>query len=334
MDQDRSSSDPGGGESSLPLHPGRLPDGQWMFDWFSPHEFTAHAFSRILFRKRSPFQEIEILETRDHGRCLVLNSETQSYEKDEYIYHETLVHPAMALHPDPRRVLVVGGGEGATLREVLKHRTVTEGVMVELDSLVVEAARLHLDTFHAGAFEDPRTRLEIGDGRAYLEEGKEAFDVIFLDINNPLEGSPSQRLFTREFYTAASRRLAPGGLLVVQAGAATPLNLTCPVTIYQTLKSVLGRCFPVLSFVPSFASEWTFVVGGEGLGEPLDLPAEVVDQRLALRLTSPLRFYDGHMHQRMFRLPRYLREALGRPHPLSQDGQLLSEQFPGCSLPG
>jgi len=300
-----------------------------MFDWFSPFEFTAHACTRILHQEKSPYQEIRILQTRDYGRCLVLSDEVQSYEADEFIYHEALVHPALLLHPGPRRVLVVGGGEGATLREVLRHASVDEAVMVDLDSRVVEASRAHLDTFHAGAFENPRTRLEFGDGRAFLERDGRKFDAVFLDINNPLEESPSRRLFTREFYTAVRRRLAPGGVVVLQAGAATPLSLTCPATLAQTLGSVLPRVHVGLAFIPSFCANWTFVLGGEDVLAPLDLSAGEVDRRLEARLTSTLRYYDGPTHHRMFLLPRYVREGLEEARPLSTDDRPLVERYPG-----
>lgn len=324
MTQD--ASDP---EPTTPAFPHRLPDGQWMFDWFSPHEFTAHACTRMIHQEKSPFQEIRILQTRDYGRCLVLSGEVQSYEADEFIYHEALVHPALLLHPGPRRVLVVGGGEGATLREVLRHASVDEAVMVDLDPRVVEAARAHLDTFHAGAFEDPRTRLEFGDGRAFMERDGPDYDAVFVDINNPLEESPSRRLFTREFYAAVRRRLAPGGVVVLQAGAATPLSLACPGTLVQTLRSVLPRVHVGLAYIPSFTANWTFILGGEDIQAPLDLSVEEVDQCLEARLTSGLRFYDGPTHQRMFLLPRYVREGLEEARPISTDDRPLVERYPG-----
>ena len=140
-----------------------------MLDWASPWEYTAHAVHHEVFHARSDFQDIEIVETEGYGRCLLLGGEVQSFEADEYIYHESLVHPAMLLHPAPRQVLVIGGGEGATLREVLRHRSVERAVMVDLDPQVIAAAREHLPSFHAGSFDDPRVRIEFADGRAFIE---------------------------------------------------------------------------------------------------------------------------------------------------------------------
>ena len=156
-----------------------FPEGDWTVDWSSPFEFTAHARLETLHREVTPFQRIEIVRTADCGRCLLLDGDLQSCEADEFIYHEALVHPALILHPDPRRVLVIGGGEGATLREVLRHRSVELARMGDLDERVVAAARTHLDTFHAGAFDEPRARPAFGDGRAFLETSAETWDAVF-----------------------------------------------------------------------------------------------------------------------------------------------------------
>lgn len=307
----------------------RFPAGAWFLDWSGPHEFAAHAVAESLFEAESPFQRIEILRTLDHGCCLVLNGESQSYEADEFIYHEALVHPALALHPCPRRVLVIGGGEGATIREVLRHRSVEAVTMVDLDAAVVAAARAHLPGFHAGAFDDPRVQLEFGDGRAFVESSAERFDVILIDINNPLDGSPSQRLFTEEFYRAVRARLAPGGLVTAQGGAAGPGRLACPATVRATLAAVFAAAVPASVFIPSFAVAWTFLTAGEGLEGVAATAPEVVDQSLAAREVEGLRYYDGAAHRHMFNLPRYLREGLASAWPTCRDDRLIVERYPG-----
>ena len=306
-----------------------FPDGEWLIDWFSPFEFTAHTRLETLHREQSPFQRIEIVRTPDYGRCLLLDDELQSCEADEFIYHEALVHPALILHPDPRRVLVIGGGEGATLREVLRHRSVELVRMVELDERVVAASQAHLDTFHAGAFDDPRVRLTFGDGRAFLETSHETWDMVILDLNNPLEGGPSARLFTAEFYRAVRARLTVGGVLAAQSGAVSTLALRCPCTVFKTVATALPDAHLAMAHVPSFASGWSFVVAGKGPVRPLSLSAEDVDRRIVARVSAPLRYYDGVTHQHLFSVPRYVREALRRTWTVSRDDRPIVERYPG-----
>jgi len=120
------------------------------------------------------------------------------HPRDEFIYHESLVQPAMVLHPDPKKVAIIGGGEGAAIREVLSHKTVDTAVMVDLDEKVVECAKEYLPSFHDGSFSDERTTLLFEDGRKFMEETDVTFDVIIIDITCPLESGPAYKLFTRE----------------------------------------------------------------------------------------------------------------------------------------
>ena len=149
---------------------------------------------------------MEIMETASYGKVLVLDARIQSSVADDFIYHEVLVHPVMMLHPRPESVLVIGGGEGATLREILKYGSVKRAVMVDIDQEVVEACKIHLPELHQGAFEDPRVAVLHEDARGWLESTSERFDVAIVDLTEPLEAGPACLLFTREFY----QLLAPG----------------------------------------------------------------------------------------------------------------------------
>jgi spermidine synthase len=302
-----------------------------MLDWAGPCEYTAHAVRREIFHTRSDFQDIEIVETEGYGRCLLLDGEVQSFEDDEHIYHESLVQPAMLLHPDPRRVLVIGGGEGATLREVLRHRSVEQAVMVELDPQMIAAAREHLPTFHAGSFDDPRVRLEFGDGRSFVEKCRDRFDAIVIDVTNPMAGGPSIRLFTAEFYEAVRERLNAGGVVVLQSDAVTLHGLESAATIHHTVRSVWPRVFTYAVFLPAYTTDWSFTLAGSELPSPLDLTSESIDERIKSQSVSGLRFYDGITHQRMFHLPRYVRDAFSASHRISRDDRPLEESFPGLT---
>lgn len=283
----------------------------WHLEYITPALVQAAELRRIVHSGRTRYQQVSVLETVPFGRSLVLDGKTQSSEADEFVYHEGLVQPAMMAHPGPQRVFIAGGGEGATAREMLRHTSVTQVVMVDLDQEVVELCRQHLPNHHRGAFDDPRLQLHHADALAFLEGTQETFDVVVIDASDPLEGGPAYLLYTQEFYRLVRSRLSPGGLMVTQAGPAGPINHTELFTaIRRTMASVFPQCFPYRVYVPSFGTTWGFIIGGqEQTPDVADLPPEEIERRLAARLSSPLRYYDGITHRGLFALPKYLREA-------------------------
>ena len=150
----------------------------------------------VLHSGHTAYQQVEVLESETFGRSLVLDGKTQSTERDEFVYHEALVHPAMSSHPDPRTVFIGGGGEGGTLREALSHRSVERVVMLDLDPEVVELCRRFLPNHHQGSFDDPRANLLHEDARGYLEDTSDYYDAIILDLVDPMEGGTAALLYT------------------------------------------------------------------------------------------------------------------------------------------
>jgi spermidine synthase len=174
---------------------------------------------------KSNFQFVEIIDTSLFGKCLVLDGHMQSSQKDEHLYHESLVHIAMLSHECPKRVFIGGGGEGATLREVLRHASVESAVMVDIDQIAVEVSMKHLTTHHRGSFTDARTTLVYDDAKAWLERYTgPAFDVMIFDLSDPLDdgsaAGPATQLYTAKFYEFCKTRLGEGGVFVTQAGPA------------------------------------------------------------------------------------------------------------------
>ncbi|MDQ7844884.1 MAG: fused MFS/spermidine synthase, partial [Armatimonadota bacterium] len=244
-------------------------------------------------------------------------------EVDEYIYHELLVHPVLVAHPAPRRVLVCGGGEGAPLREILRHPTIEQVVMVDIDEELVALCREHLPGWHAGAFDDPRVRLRYGDARAFVEETKERFDVVINDVTDPIEGGPSKLLFTREFYQAVARVLAPEGLFVTQAiGVHYDAGDRLHAMIHHTVRQVFPHTRSYCEYILSFDYPWAFVAGAR---RPVwdDLSAAEVDRRLAQRGLR-LRFYDGETHRRVMSLPAPLRRLIAGEQGVISDREPLT----------
>jgi spermidine synthase len=285
-----------------------------------PGERLVYEVERVLHTGRTRFQKLEIADTVSYGRALFLDDKIQSSEMDEFIYHEALVHPALVLNPEPRSVLVVGGGEGATLREVLRHRTVRRALMVDIDEEAVVACRKHLAAWHQGAFDDRRTELLHADARAYLEEHEESFDSIVVDVTDPLAGGPSYRIFTREFYQIASDRLTTHGTLAVQAESVDLNVLQAHLAIVATLRQVFPHAAAYQAHVPSFGEAWGFAVAAKTRDPRLLHPHEV-DATLAERGCAGLRFYDGETHRRLFALPRYLRDLLGTQQRIVTDDE-------------
>ncbi len=267
---------------------------------------------------RTQFQSLEVVDTVAYGRSLFLDEKIQSGQSDEFVYHEALVQPAMLAHPAPRRVFIAGGGEGATAREVLRHRGVESVVMVDIDEEAVAACRTYLGAVHQGAFDDPRLRLIYDDARAELERDAAGFDVIVVDVTDPLAGGPSYRIFTREFYQIARSKLRPGGVLAVQAESGDVGALEGHCAIIKTLKSVFSRVEGYRAHVPSFGETWGFAVASDA-ALPSDLSAETVDRLLAERGCAGLRFYDGITNRALFSPDRYYRDQLAAPAVVIDD---------------
>ncbi|MCS7135893.1 MAG: polyamine aminopropyltransferase [Nitrososphaerota archaeon] len=287
-----------------------------LLEWQTPTSAVLHLIKRIIYSGRTKYQEVDIVDTYDFGLCLVLDGKLQSSSADEKIYHESLVHPAMLTHPKPSRVLIIGGGEGATLREVLKHRTIEKAVMVDIDEEVIQLCKRYLPEFHMNSFDDPRAEIVIEDGRKYVERLPDgSFDVAILDVTDPLEGGPSYLLYTIEFYRMLARKLSDYGVFATQA-TSTYHSRNCFTAIYKTVASVFPVARAYRAFVPSYASEWGFVLGSKA-ADPLSLTPEEIGRRLKERGAVHLEFYSPDIHHGLFTLPPYLARALETARPIT-----------------
>lgn len=295
---------------------------KWYIEQTTPS--TAHMFGlkNYVTAKKTSFQQVEIVDNYLYGRILILDGKIQSSAFDEYIYHEALVQPAMLLHESPRRVFVAGGGEGATLREIFRHTPVERAVMVNIDREVVEICRQHLGEWHRGSFDDARLDLVITDARRYLEENEELYDVIVIDIPEPVEGSPALRLFTRQFYALLRKRLAVGGLIVLQAGDFSAAFLEAHCAIYHTIGQELPHVYSYHAFVPSFNTEWSYIIAARDF-DPGGIEEGLIDRRIEERGLE-LRFYDEENHRGMFCIPKDIRERRDAETVIIDDDQLLT----------
>lgn len=296
------------------------PPGEWFVDQESPGDLIAVKKEEVILRGRTAFQEYEIFVSTLWGKALILDGRLQSAELDEFVYHEALVHPAMIAHPEPRRVLVMGGGEGATLREVLRHNTVTEAVMVDIDQELVDLCRQYLPTFHAGSFDDPRTTLIFADGRGWLLEQPDAsFDIILWDLPEPQEGGPAALLFTREMFEAVRQKLTPQGIMAVQSGSGNVYGRLM-ADLNATLRAVFPRVVAYTAFVTSYMDLYGFHAAG---GESFQWPAAAeIEARLKARGLNGLRWYAPEFAAVLPFLPRYLEDRL------AHQGRVLTDAEP------
>jgi spermidine synthase len=278
-------------------------------------------YSEELLRQQTRFQEVRLVRSDTFGLVLFLNGKIQSAQADEFIYHEALVHPAMLSHPTPKSVFIAGGGEGATLREVLRYPTVKKAVMVDLDEVVVQICRKNMPTWHRGAFDDPRTTLFHEDARAFLENDDSCYDVIIGDLSEPVGDGPSYMLFTKEFYELCRSRLNPGGILVTQSGCPSFVYSVSFHSVTMTLESVFPNAAPYLAFIPSFASDWGFTLAGDAPLLPSLDPVELARRIAPVR--DQLRYLDEETLRANFTIPRHLKENKERVGRIIRDGEPL-----------
>lgn len=279
---------------------------------------VAYQIKRAVCTKQTKFQLVEILDTKSYGLGLFLDNMPQSSEIDEFVYHEGLVHPALVAHPKPKTVLIAGGGEGATLREALRHKTVKQITMIDIDKQAVELCKKYLAKWHRGSFDNPKTKLFHQDARSYLGRTSRTFDCVFIDVTDPLPGSPSYLLYTKEFYQTVYKRLSPNGILATQAESANINNLTCFLAIIKTLSQIFPIVRPYRVNVPFYADLWGFVLASKKY-DPFKIIPKKVDRVLKRRGCRGLGFYDGETHQTIFSLPKYLRSRIKKEKKIITD---------------
>ena len=256
-----------------------------------------------LARFRSAYQDVEVHDSVPFGKLFRLDGHFMTSERDEFFYHENMVHVAALAHPSPERALIVGGGDGGSAEELLKHPSMRTVTIAEIDKTVIDISREHLRTVHRGALDDPRVTIRIGDGFRFVMETREAFDLIVLDLTDP--GGPSTALYTPEFYAACAARLGPQGAMTMHVGS----PVAHPDRVRQTLAE-LGSAFaavtPFLTAVPLYGGTWMMACCSASL-DPRTLQAIDVDRRIAQRGIADLQFINGDTYRAVLALPNFVR---------------------------
>ncbi|HEX9392694.1 MAG TPA: polyamine aminopropyltransferase [Usitatibacteraceae bacterium] len=255
---------------------------------------------------QSPCQLIEVFQTEDLGKLMRIDGANMVAERDEFFYHENLIHPAAIAHPSPRNALIVGGGDGGAAEELLKHPSMQSLQLCELDAAVVEMAKKHLRSVHRDVFADPRLTLRIGDGLQYLRDTADKFDLIYLDLTDPI--GPAAALYTTHFYVDCKRALATGGALTLHIGSpfSHPQRVRDSV---RDLRAMFEKVAVWFVHIPLYGATWGFACGADAL-DPRTIGSAEIDARLSARGVGARRYYEGKMHQAMLSLPPYIRELI------------------------
>ena len=283
---------------------------QWFFEDTVPYDFSeikiGIRIKKKLYSGKSCFQKIEFYDTYAYGRILALDGIVQTSEKDEFIYHETLCQTPLFLHNNAENVLVVGGGDGGSLKQILKHKTI-KPTMVEIDEKVVQLCQKYLPLISSKAFKNPRTELIIGDGKKQIEKRKNYFDVIILDLSDP--AGPAEDLISLNFYKKTAQALKKDGIISIQSG-----SFTCQPELVSKIFKRVKKVFPYYEIrravVPSYqAGEYSFTIGSKKNLKKITFN-QIKNKYKKLNLD--LKYYSPEIHFSSKVLPKYLKEKIDK----------------------
>jgi spermidine synthase len=279
---------------------------EWFRETLYDHWQQSFLVSREIFRTHGGLQEIALFETPGFGRVLTLDGVIQVTTGDEFIYHEMLAHVPIYAHGAVRSVCVVGGGDGGMLREILKHRSVEQAVLVEIDGAVVDFCRAHLPSVSAGAFDDPRTEIVIADGIRFMAETNRRFDLIVVDSTDPI--GPGEVLFTESFYKDCARCLTAEGIVVNQNGV--PFLQGQEVTdTYRRRKPHYADVAFYVAAVPTYVGGFMALGWASRSPRPRAESATAIADRFAAA-PVPTRYYTPALHIAAFALPRFVQDLI------------------------
>ncbi|WP_028109234.1 polyamine aminopropyltransferase [Ferrimonas futtsuensis] len=263
---------------------------------------------KVLFRAPTEHQELIIFENERFGRVMALDGIIQTTEADEFIYHEMLTHVPLLAHGSANKVLIIGGGDGGMLREVIKHQGVERVVQVEIDNTVIEMCKEHLPNHSQGAFDDARVEIVIDDGKAFVLNCKEKFDVIISDCTDPI--GPGEALFESDFYKGCKQCLTEGGIFVAQNGVPF-MQAGEAETTYQRLAPYFGDRHFYVAAVPTYIGGVMSFAWASDNAQARQVSLETISARFAAAGIST-KYYNPGIHLGSFALPQYLVDRLAK----------------------
>ncbi|EPG75770.1 putative spermidine synthase [Leptospira fainei serovar Hurstbridge str. BUT 6] len=302
----------------------------WIMDYYDENEIHFYRKRKTYFSGKTQFQKVEFVELPSIGETLIIDGELQSAAQDEYIYHESLVHPACLLNKKTEHVLIIGGGEGATLREVLKYNTIKSVTMVDIDKELVQLFSRKMQNWHKGAFQDRRVNLIFEDGRKYLEATNERFDVIILDLTSSFgerveeKFDPILNLYSKQFYSICSSKLKKDGIIAIQALELTPADWSEHAVIRRSLATAFKHVLSYTVFIPSFYTTWGFLLGSQSHSFETLSPKKINSIIAEKKLESKLCSFDGNAFIGTTNLPKDLRKNIMSKGSIIEDDKPLT----------
>jgi spermidine synthase len=256
-----------------------------------------------LAKFRSGFQDVEVHDSEAFGKLFRLDGHFMTSERDEFFYHENLIHIAALAHPAPARALIVGGGDGGSAEELLKHPSMRSVTIAEIDPAVIAISREHLAHVHHGAFDDPRVTLQVSDGFRFVEDSRDEYDLIVLDLTDP--GGPSAALYTPAFYAACASRLTAAGAMTMHVGSPVAHPGRVRDTIAQ-LRDAFARVTPYLTSIPLYGGLWMMACCSRAL-DPQQQSGASIDLQIAARGIGRLQYINGDTYRAALALPNFVR---------------------------
>lgn len=287
------------------INPDKYNRDVWITDKDKNQALSLRYTGEILYNKKTPYQHVKVIDTYAYGKTLIIDNMVMCTETDEAHYHEMIVHPAMLSHGNVKDVLVIGGGDGGTIRELVKHETIEKIKMVEIDEAVIEASKLHLPSI-ASQLNNPKAEVIIGDGIAYLSENNDNYDAIIIDGSDPV--GPAKGLFSEAFLYNCKNALNNNGMLIMQAESPM-FNQKTFVEINQYLKKIFGttKVHTFLFSIPTYPSGiWSIQIAVKGNMQP-----NIPNPKGADFCTkNNLKYYSTDIHKAAFTLPPYIQKLL------------------------
>lgn len=273
--------------------------GFWLTEKHTEGYSVNWKFIKTLYADRSDYQHIAVIDTLEFGRALILDGVVQTTEKDEFIYHEMIVHPVMMSHPEPQKVLVIGGGDGGAIREAIKYKSVKQADLVEIDDKVIWASREFLPEVSC-ALSDKKVRILVEDGLQFIKNKQAYYDVIFIDSSDPV--GPAKGLFSREFYSDAYNALKEDGIMVAQTESPT-FNKNLLADVHKALSGMFPITKTYLTAIATYIGGfWTFTIGSKHYDPATTNPDS------SMVNSFNLKYYNEEIHRASFVLPNYIKK--------------------------
>jgi spermidine synthase len=287
---------------------GNLPDGvtKQLDEALNDQSGVYFNASARLASVTSSFQTVEVWDTPELGRLMRIDGANMVSERDEFFYHEALIYPAAIAHDNPKRALIIGGGDGGAAEELAKHPSIERIVLCELDGAVVELAKAYFQSVHRNVFESEKLSLVIGDGLAYVRKASERYDLIYLDLTDPI--GPAEALYSQAFYRDCANALLPCGALTLHIGS--PFSHPDRVReSVQTLRAVFANVVPYFVHIPMYGATWGFACASQSLDVGA-IAVQTIEERLAERKITHRQFYNGEVHRAMQAKPEYIKKLI------------------------